>query len=53
MVVAHVSNTLEYGDAVVTARHRLSVEDARAGAKANQSIDNQREPAGDIVARRL
>src|SRR5215471_6356271 len=50
-VGALMTNKIERGHAVVVASHRFAIEDARARAQAAQRFDDQREAAGEVVAR--
>jgi hypothetical protein len=50
VVVAPVANALEYRDAILAATDRLAIDDARAGAKAPDSLNNQLEAPGEVAA---
>jgi hypothetical protein len=43
-----MANPVEYREAVVIARHRLAIDDARAGAQVSQRLDNQVEAVGQV-----
>jgi hypothetical protein len=49
-IVAPVSDPFEQRDAVLTARHRLAIDDARAGAQAREGLDDEREAGCEVVA---
>src|SRR5262249_38420139 len=51
LVSALVPDEVERGQAVVIAGDGFAVDDARARAQACQSLDDQREAMGEIVAR--
>jgi hypothetical protein len=52
-VSALVTDEIERGNAVVIASHSFAIDNAGARAQACQGLNNQREAAGEIVARRL
>ena len=51
VVVAVVANEIERRHAVVVASNRLPIDDAGARAQAGHRLDDQREAAGEVVAR--
>src|SRR5215831_11649602 len=51
VIMAAVANEIERGNAVVIAGDSLAVDNARARSQARQRLNNQREAAGEIVAR--
>jgi len=51
VVMAVVANEIERGNAVVIAGDSFAVDDAGARAQARQRLDDQREAAGEVVAR--
>ena len=46
-----VADAVEARHAVLVAAHRLSVDNAGAGAQAGQGLKDQREAIGEIIAR--
>ena len=53
VVMAVVADEIERGNAVVIASDRFTVDNAGARAQAGQCLDDEREAAGDVFARRL
>src|SRR5215467_2776826 len=51
VIMAAVANEIERGNAVVIAGDSLAVDDAGARAQACQRLDDQREAAGEVIAR--
>jgi len=50
-ISALVTDEIERRHAVVVASHGLAVDDAGARAQAGQCLDDQREAAGEVLAR--
>jgi hypothetical protein len=46
-----VPDTIEGRDPVITARHRLPVDDAGPRAQLGQRLDNEREAVSQVIAR--
>ena len=49
--MAPVADALEQRDAVLPARDRLAIYDARARPQPRQRLDDQREAVGEVIAR--
>jgi len=50
-VMASVADTVERGNAIVIASDSLTVDDAGARAQPGERINDQRETAGEVIAR--
>jgi hypothetical protein len=50
-VMAPILNGIERRNAIITARHRLSIDDARPRVQLGQRLDNEREAVGQVIAR--
>src|SRR5262249_22952678 len=51
LVSALVTDEIERGNAVVIAADSFAIDDARARAQARQRLNDQREAAGEVIAR--
>jgi len=51
LVMAPIADAIEARDPVVTASHRLAVDDAGARAQSGEGLDDERETLGEVVAR--
>jgi hypothetical protein len=51
MVGAVVPDEIERGNAIIIAGDRFAIDNARAGAKAGQRLNDQREAMGELPGR--
>jgi hypothetical protein len=51
VVGAVMSDEIERGNAIVIAGDSFAIDNARAGAKAGQCLNDQREAMGEVIAR--